>query len=115
MGTGPYETVKLDPTSGAEFKANPNYWDGKVAFKELDVKFFDTETNAAIALRAKSIDLVPGVANAKSFESTSKAKIVSGPSCSMAFVGAEHTSRAVERRPRASRRCVRRGPHSVRE
>ncbi len=87
MGTGPYETVKLDPTSGAEFKANPNYWDGKVAFKELDVKFFDTETNAAIALRAKSIDMVPSVANAAAFESTSKAEIVSGPSCSMAFVG----------------------------
>jgi peptide/nickel transport system substrate-binding protein len=86
MGTGPYEIVKLDPTSGAEFKANPDYWDGDVEFDKMEVKFFDTETNAAIALRAKSVDLVPSVANAKAFESTSKAKIVSSPSCSLGFV-----------------------------
>lgn len=86
MGTGPYEIVKLDPTGGAEFKANPDYWGGDVEFDEMNVKFFDTETNAAIALRAKSIDMVPSVANATSFGSTSKAEIVSSPSCSMGFV-----------------------------
>lgn len=87
MGTGPYETVKLDPTTGAEFKANPTYWDGKVKFKTMDVKFFDNETNAAIALRGKSVDMVPNLANAASFKSTSKAKIVSGTSCSIGFIG----------------------------
>lgn len=86
MGTGPYEIVKLDPTSGAEFKANSDYWGGDVEFETMEVKFFDSETNAAIALRAKSIDMVPSVANATSFKSTSKAEIVSSPSCSLGFV-----------------------------
>lgn len=87
MGTGPYEITKLDPTTGAEFKANKSYWGGEVKFDKLEIKFFDTETNAALALRAKSIDMVPSVSNVTAFESTSQANIVSGPSCSMAFFG----------------------------
>lgn len=86
MGTGPYQITSLDPTAGATFKANPNYWGGEVGFDGLEIQFFDTETNAALALRAKSVDMVPNVANATAFESTSKATIVSGPSCSIAFV-----------------------------
>lgn len=86
MGTGPYEAISLDPASGATFKANPNYWGGKVGFKELDIKFFDNETNAALALRAGSVDMVPSVSKAASFKATSKANIVNGPSCSIGFL-----------------------------
>lgn len=86
MGTGPYELTSLDSSSGAKFKANPDYWGKELGFEELEIKFFDTETNAALALRAKSIDMVPSVADAATFKATSQSEIVSGPSCSMGFV-----------------------------
>jgi peptide/nickel transport system substrate-binding protein len=61
MGTGPWMTQSLDPTSGAELTANPHYWGGKVPIPHIAVKFFSDETSEALAFRTHAIDLaIPG-------------------------------------------------------
>ena len=86
MGTGPYEVTKLDPSSGVTYQAYSDYWGGQAEFDTLELSYFDTETNAALALRAKSVDVVPSISSPDTFKATSKAELVSGASCSIGFL-----------------------------
>ena len=53
MGTGPWIVDSLDPTTGAEFSANPHWWGGKVPIQHISYKIFATETSLASAMRAR--------------------------------------------------------------
>lgn len=87
MGTGPWKIDSLDPTSGAEFSANPEYWGGKVPFSRISVKFYKDETSLALAMRAGEIDLDPVVAAPKSFAASSGGvKITTVPTCGTALI-----------------------------
>jgi peptide/nickel transport system substrate-binding protein len=77
MGTGPWIVDSLDPTTGAEFSANPHWWGGKVPIQHISYKIFSTETSLGLAMRAGEVDLDPLIVDPKSFEGTSGAKIVS--------------------------------------
>ncbi len=82
MGTGPWEIDSLDPTTGAELSANPNWWGGKVPYQRVAVKLFNNDTSLALAMRAGEVDLDPSLAGAQqSFASTSGAKLVNSPGC----------------------------------
>jgi peptide/nickel transport system substrate-binding protein len=76
MGTGPWEVDSLDPTTGAEFSANPDWWGGKVPIQRISYKVFANETSLALAMRAGEVDLDPLIVDPASFEATSGAKIV---------------------------------------
>ncbi len=80
MGTGPWKVDSLDPTTGAELSANPNWWGGSVPIAHISVKFFSSETSMALAMRAGAIDLVTYIPDPDSFAATSGATIVSAPS-----------------------------------
>jgi peptide/nickel transport system substrate-binding protein len=56
VGTAPWSLESFDPTTGAEFKANPDYWGGDVEIESIDWKFFSNENSAALAFRAGQID-----------------------------------------------------------
>ena len=86
MGTGPWIIKSLDPTSGAELDANPNYWGGKVNIQHISIKFFADETSMALAMRAGAIDIVPQVHSAQSFAASSNTTLQSSPSCQEAFL-----------------------------
>ncbi len=85
MGTGPWEVDTLDPTTGAELSANPNWWGGKVPIQHISVKFFNNETSEALAFRAGEIDLDDSVTDPRSFAATSGAKLLTARSCNNAF------------------------------
>jgi peptide/nickel transport system substrate-binding protein len=89
MGTGPWIPVSFDPTSGIEFKANPNWWGGKVNIQHISLKFFADESSEALAFRSGAIDLVLGLNGAQAFHATSGAPITSVPSCFSAYLGME--------------------------
>ncbi len=81
MGTGPWEVDGLDPTSGAQLSANPDWWGGKVPIQHISFRFFSSETSEALAMRAGEIDLVNNISDPRSFEATSGAKMLSATSC----------------------------------
>ena len=56
VGTGPYE---LDSFSGQDvkYKANPGYWGGAPAVKEISVPLYTSNNAAALALESGQIDL----------------------------------------------------------
>jgi peptide/nickel transport system substrate-binding protein len=85
MGTGPFIPLSFDPTSGMEFKANPDYWGGPPPIQHISVKFFSDESSEALAMRAGAIDVVPVVNDPQSFASASKAKVGSLPSCAITY------------------------------
>jgi hypothetical protein len=80
-GHGPRVSVSLDPTSGAELKANPNWWGGKVDIQHISIKFFASENSEALAFRAGELDVAfPG--SPKAFASTAGRTLITVPSCS---------------------------------
>jgi peptide/nickel transport system substrate-binding protein len=81
MGSGPWEVKSFDPTSGAEFTANPHYWAGKVNFGHVSVKFFSTENSEALAFRAGEIDATgwPPIGDARAFASTCACHVLTIP------------------------------------
>jgi peptide/nickel transport system substrate-binding protein len=81
MGSGPWEIDSLDPTTGAELSANPDWWGGKVPVDKITYKFFSNETSLALAFRAGEVDLDPLIEDAKTFASTSGATLMNSPSC----------------------------------
>ncbi len=81
MGTGPWEVDKLDPTTGAELSANPQWWGGTVPIQRISFQVFADATSEALAFRGGDEDLDPLVVGPKSFASSSGAKIVAAPSC----------------------------------
>jgi peptide/nickel transport system substrate-binding protein len=85
MGTGPWETNSLDPTTGAELSANPDWWGGKVPIQHISFKFFSDDTSEALAFRAGEIDLDPFILGQADFASTSGAKLLSTPSCASGY------------------------------
>lgn len=76
MATGPYKLESLDPTTGAKFTANDDYWAGAPAIKKLTVTPFKTESSAALAYRAGDIDAVYPLSDPETFKSTAKARIL---------------------------------------
>ncbi len=85
MGSGPWEIDSLDPTSGAELSANPDWWGGTVRIQHISVKFFSSETSLALAFRAGEVDLDPNITDAQSFAATAGAKLLNAPSCQDGF------------------------------
>jgi peptide/nickel transport system substrate-binding protein len=81
MGTGPWKLVSFDPTQGAEFVANSNYWGPKPQFRRISVKFFADENSEAIAFRSGALDVAPYVLDARAFAATSGKKVITKPSC----------------------------------
>jgi peptide/nickel transport system substrate-binding protein len=76
MGTGPWEIVSLDPTTGAELSANPHWWGGTVPVQHISFKFFSSETSEALAMRAGEIDVAfPN--DGATFAAASGAKVTS--------------------------------------
>lgn len=59
--TGPY-MVKSYSKSKAEMVANPNYWDGKVPFKAVDIPTIDDPNTRAMALQSGEIDFAINIA-----------------------------------------------------
>lgn len=55
IGTGPY-MVKSYTKAKAVLEANPNYWDGAVPFKSLEVATIDDPNTRAMALQSGEID-----------------------------------------------------------
>jgi peptide/nickel transport system substrate-binding protein len=78
VGTGPWQLTKLDPTSGATLTANPHYWGGAPAIKQIAWTFYASETSEALAFRSGEIDLAFPSDN-KSFASTAGTKLVTAP------------------------------------
>lgn len=78
VGTGPWQISKFDPTSGARLTANPRYWGGAPSIKEIDWKFYSSETSEALAFRSGEIDLAFPSDN-KSFASTAGTKLLTAP------------------------------------
>jgi peptide/nickel transport system substrate-binding protein len=78
IGTGPWQITKFDPTSGAQLTANPHYWGGAPAIKQIQWTFYSSETSEALAFRSGEIDLAFPSDN-KSFASTAGTKLVTAP------------------------------------
>jgi peptide/nickel transport system substrate-binding protein len=81
MGSGPWEVTSLDPTTGAQLTANPDWWGGEVPVQQIQYKFFATETSLALAFRAGAVDIDPLIEDSKTFASTSGARLLSSTSC----------------------------------
>jgi peptide/nickel transport system substrate-binding protein len=61
IGCGPFIFEKYDPAAQtAYFRANPNYFAGKVAVKELQIRQFKTTDSMVLALKKGEIDGVFG-------------------------------------------------------
>jgi peptide/nickel transport system substrate-binding protein len=91
-GTGPFKFDSLDPTSGAELSANPNYWGGKVRIKHISVKFFSSDTNAALAFRAGALD-VYFPADPHAFQATSGTAVKLAPGISSQYFSMDTQAR----------------------
>jgi peptide/nickel transport system substrate-binding protein len=81
MGTGPWEVDSLDPTTGAQLSANPDWWDGTVPIDHISFQIFANSTSEALAFRAGDENLDPLVVGPKSFAAASGATIAATPSC----------------------------------
>ena len=61
--TGPY-MVKSFSKANAQMEANPNYWDGPVPFKSVEIKSIDDPNTRAMALQSGEVDIIVNVAPA---------------------------------------------------
>lgn len=59
--TGPY-MVKSYTKAKAEMEANPNYWDGPVPFKHVEIPTIDDPNTRAMALQSGEIDMAINIA-----------------------------------------------------
>jgi peptide/nickel transport system substrate-binding protein len=80
MGSGPWEVQSLDPTTGAELTANPNWWGGPVPVQHISMKFFTNPSSEALAFRAGQVDFDPSIVAPKAFGATSGATLLNTPS-----------------------------------
>ncbi|SDP32390.1 peptide/nickel transport system substrate-binding protein [Klenkia soli] len=60
-GTGPYELVSVDGTTGAELDAYAGYWGGTPAAAGVDVRFLSEGGSRTAALRADEVDVAQAV------------------------------------------------------
>lgn len=58
VGTGPWQLDTFNPTTGASLSANANYWGPEQPFGDIEMTFYASETNSALAFRAGEVDLV---------------------------------------------------------
>jgi peptide/nickel transport system substrate-binding protein len=86
MGTGPWQPVSLDPTSGVEMNANPHYWGGKVNIQHISIKSLSSESSMALAMRAGQLDVALYIGDPRSFSATTGSPVSSVPSCEMHFI-----------------------------
>jgi peptide/nickel transport system substrate-binding protein len=68
MGTGPWRFDSLNPTSGMELSAHPDYWGGEPPIERISVQLFRDDNSMALALRAGEIDLAPVVNGPEGFD-----------------------------------------------
>jgi peptide/nickel transport system substrate-binding protein len=89
VGTGPWRFDSLDPTSGAELSANPDYWGGKVKIAHISFRFFADETSLALAFRSDGLDSYLDVKNTTGFKAAagSHVDLVSSPGGAFNFIG----------------------------
>jgi peptide/nickel transport system substrate-binding protein len=87
MCSGPWEVDSLDPTTGAQFSANPDWWGGRVPVERISLTTFANETSLALAMRAGEIDVDTGVATPKAFASTAGSRVALLSVPSPAFIG----------------------------
>ncbi len=87
MCSGPWEVDSLDPTTGAQFSANPDWWRGRVPVEHISLTSFANETSLALAMRAGDIDVDTGVATPKSFAATAGSGMTLLSVPSPAFIG----------------------------
>ncbi len=62
IATGPY-VVKSFQKSNCVLEANPNYWDGDVPFKHLEVPSIDDPNTRAMSLQSGETDVIVNVAS----------------------------------------------------
>lgn len=62
IATGPY-MVKSFQKSNCVLEANPNYWDGAVPFKHLEVPSIDDPNTRAMSLQSGETDVIVNVAS----------------------------------------------------
>lgn len=86
QATGPFQVTAFDPNTGIEFAASPNYWGGPVSIDKLSVKYFKSDTSAALAFRTGQID-VAFPTEADTFASSSGAELRSAPANAMGVFG----------------------------
>ncbi|GAB6903183.1 ABC transporter substrate-binding protein [Kineosporia succinea] len=60
-GTGPYTITELNGTTSADLTANPAYWGGTPALKDIELSFVADGDQRASALRAGQTDLAQAV------------------------------------------------------
>ncbi len=60
IGTGPY-IVKSYSKAKAVMEANPNYWDGAVPFKTVEIPTIDDPNTRALALQSGEIDMAVNI------------------------------------------------------
>lgn len=60
--TGPY-MVKSFTKQNAEMEANPNYWDGEVPFKHVQIPSIDDPNTRAMSLQSGETDVIVNVAS----------------------------------------------------
>ncbi len=88
MGTGPWQIDSLNPTTGMELSANPNYWGGEPPIKRISVKSFADENAMALALRADEIDVAQVIAQPKNFDAAAGGDVTTTAStCAIALMG----------------------------
>ncbi len=84
--TGPFQITSFDPSTSAQFVANPHYWGGPVNIQKLTIQYFASETSEALAFRTGQIDAAfPTEGNA--FASASGAKLKTIPANAIAVLG----------------------------
>ncbi len=87
MCSGPWEVDSLDPTTGAQFSANPDWWRGRVPVEHISLTSFANETSLGLAMRAREIDVDTGVATPRAFASTAGSGVALLSVPSPAFIG----------------------------
>lgn len=74
--TGPY-MVKSFSKAKAEMEANPNYWDGTVPFKKVEIPSIDDPNTRAMALQSGEVDMAVNISpgDLKLFTDSSRYRI----------------------------------------
>ncbi len=89
IGTGPYRFVSFVPGGKITMVANPDYWGGKPAFDQVELRFIKVGASRVAALLAGDVDFIdavppPDIARLKADQQIS---VVSGVTNRMIFLG----------------------------
>lgn len=91
IGTGPYAITNFEPQVGVNFKANEYYWNGKVPFDGMELKFVNDSSAKTMALQSGQVDLVENITNVNDLETLKKdsnynVTVASGVRCGFAYI-----------------------------